>query len=96
MLESAIVTVDGLALQGIRVGLPNAPVLMLVGEQGFLGCGYFDPAVADKVSHALAVVSGVSSFADMLTASVRAVSEKAAELGVRVGMSGADAAALLA
>ncbi|MBT3381930.1 MAG: DUF1805 domain-containing protein [Lentisphaerae bacterium] len=95
MLETAMVKVDGGVLQGIRVGLPNAAVLMLVGEKGFVGCGYFDPAVADKVSHALAVVSGVSSFDDMLSASVKTVSAKAAELGITVGMSGADAATLL-
>ncbi|MBT4820194.1 MAG: DUF1805 domain-containing protein, partial [Lentisphaerae bacterium] len=34
-------------------------------------------------------------FDDMLSASVKTVSAKAAELGITVGMSGADAATLL-
>jgi uncharacterized protein YunC (DUF1805 family) len=95
MLESEIVKVGSGSLLGVRVDLPTAPVLMLVGNNGFLGCGYFKPEVADKVGHALAVVSGVGSFADMLAADVVAVSTDGEALGIRPGMKGAEAAALL-
>jgi uncharacterized protein YunC (DUF1805 family) len=81
---------------GVRVALPGAPVLMLVGAKGFVGCGYFRPEVADRVGHALAVVTGVKSFDDMLAADVKAVSAAAAALGIAPGMSGRAAAALLA
>jgi uncharacterized protein YunC (DUF1805 family) len=90
------VTVGTRTGTGVKVDLPGAPVLMLVGAKGFLGCGYFRTDVADKVGHALAVVSGVKSFDDMLAAEVRAVSAAAAALGITPGMSGRDAAARLA
>ena len=44
--------------------------------------------VADRVGHALAVVSGVKSFDDMLAANVREVSAAAAALGIAPGMTG--------
>lgn len=96
MLQSKTVVVDGAALQGIKVEMPKASVLMLEGSRGFLGCGYFKVEVADKVGHAVAIVTGVSSFEDMLVAKVVAVSAAAALLGITAGMSGADAARRLA
>jgi uncharacterized protein YunC (DUF1805 family) len=96
MLHSEVIDIDGASLLGIRVDMPNAPVLMVVGKKGFVGCGYFNPEVADKVSHALAVVSGVASFDDVLAAEVKAVSSAASDLGVSEGMTGAAAARLLA
>ncbi len=96
MLHSEVIDIDGVSLLGIRVDMPNAPVLMIVGKKGFVGCGYFKPEVADKVSHALAVVSGVASFDDVLSAEVKIASAAAAQLGVTPGMTGAEAARLLA
>lgn len=96
MLTSETVKVGDRSLLGIRVDLPNAPVLMLVGSRGFLGCGYFRADVADKVGHALAVVSGVRTFTDMLAARVAAASAAAAALGIQPGMTGAEAAKILA
>jgi len=96
MLESEIIEVDSKTLLGIKIALHDAPVLMLVGKKGFVGCGYFNVSVADKVSHSLAVVSGVKSFSDMLSAKVQSVSQSAAELGIQIGMSGIDAAKILA
>lgn len=96
MLTSETLTVNGAALLGIRVDLPDAPVLMIVGQKGFVACGYFSTETADKVGHALAVVSGVNSLDDVLAGKVKAVSDKAAELGVSPGMTGAEAAQILA
>jgi uncharacterized protein YunC (DUF1805 family) len=95
MLISENIDIGGKSLLGVRVDLPGAPVLMLVGTKGFIGCGYFRTEVADKVGHALAVVSGVSSFQDILAGKVAAVSAPAAELGVEPGMDGRSAASLL-
>jgi len=96
MLETNIVLVDELSLLGVKIDLPNAPVLMIVGKKGFIGCGYFNIEVADKVAQALAIVSGVSSFDDVLAATIKDVSSTAVELGVTIGMTGANAARLLA
>jgi uncharacterized protein YunC (DUF1805 family) len=96
MLKSEVVKVDGESLLGIEVATPNAPILMLVGHKGLVGCGYFRIEAADKVGHALAVVSGVRSIPDVLAGKVTAVSRLAEQAGVKPGMTGAEAAARLA
>ena len=60
-----------------------------------LGCGYVSLAAAEKFGHALAVVSGVASYDDMLAAKVGAVSTAAAALGVETGMSGREALGMM-
>lgn len=75
---------DTVAVMGVNL-------LVIQGRSGILGCGYLNLATADKLGHALAVVTGVSSYDDMLKAEVKGVSAAAAELGVAVGMTGADA-----
>ena len=53
-------------------------------------------ATADKTGDALAIVSGVKNYDDMLKAEVKAVSAAAAALGVAAGMSGKEALTKLA
>jgi uncharacterized protein YunC (DUF1805 family) len=96
MLEIKPITVGSATLQGVQVNFPNAPLLMLVGSRGAVACGYLKIEVADRFDHALAVVSGVRSFDDVLAAPVKAVSRAAAALGVTSSMTGAEAAAKIA
>ena len=58
--------------------------------------GRITRATADKTGDALAIVSGVKNYDDMLKAEVKAVSAAAAALGVAAGMSGKEALAKLA
>lgn len=67
------------------------PLLIMKGSKGFLACGYINAATADKTDEACAIVTGVSSFEDMKCAAVVAVSNKAQELGVKLGDTGASA-----
>lgn len=69
-------------------------LLLIQGTKGMLGCGYVSLAAAEKFAHPLAIVAGVSTFDDMLSAPVKAVTPAAAALGVTPGMTGR--AALLA
>ena len=85
------VTIDGRSYDAVSFPTAHSVVLMIRGGKGFLGCGYLSVATADKTGDALAIVSGVKTYDDMLTASVKAVSVAAAELGVAVGMSGKEA-----
>jgi uncharacterized protein YunC (DUF1805 family) len=71
----------------------EAPLLIVKGSLGFLGCGYID--TDSCIDEACAIVSGVNTFDDMLKASVKAVSNDATELGIKVGMTGAEALELL-
>ena len=85
------VTIDGRSYDAVSFPTAHSVVLMIRGGKGFLGCGYLSVATADKTGDALAIVSGVKTYDDMLNASVKAVSAAAAELGVAVGMSGKEA-----
>ena len=90
------IVINGRSFTGFAAATPNTKVLLIMGEHGFLGCGYLSVATADKVGDALAVVTGVGCFDDMLTAQVKGVSPAAAALGVRSGMTGREALTLMA
>ena len=86
---------DGRTFQALNVRTTKARLLMIQGEKGFLGCGYFNVETADKLGEAVAIVTGVNSYEDMLAASVIKVSKAAGELGVEVGMTGREALGVL-
>jgi len=89
------ITVNGCPCRAEMVSFPHSRLLFIAAEYGVLGCGYFNVAVADKVGEALAVVTGVSCFEDMLNAVVSAVSRAAADKGVACGMTGREALTVL-
>ena len=61
-------------------------------RQPFSKLGYSQYRLIDE---ACAIVSGVNTHDDMLKASVKAVSKDATKLGIKVGMTGAEAMELL-
>ena len=85
------VQLDGHTLDAVCFATQNTKILVIRAGRGILGCGYVSLETAAKVGDALAVVSGVSCYDDMLAASVKAVSPAAEALGVRPGMTGAEA-----
>jgi uncharacterized protein YunC (DUF1805 family) len=80
---------------GVRVKLPNADFLLILGSKGYIMCGYLNMETAEKKGDAAAMVTGVSSFEDVLAAKIVCVSSKGRVLGVREGMTGKDALAIL-
>ena len=85
------VQVDGNTLDAITFATRNTKILVIRAARGLLGCGYISVDTAAKVGDALAIVSGVANYEDMLRASVKAVSPAAEALGVRPGMTGSEA-----
>ena len=85
------ITVDGRQFNALKIETQSAPILLIQGESGFLGCGWFSIETAESLSEAVAVVRGVQNVADMLEARVAAVSPAAADRGVRAGMTGKQA-----
>ncbi len=83
--------VGGKEFRGDRIDLPKCALLVIQGTKGMLGCGYVSLTAAEKFGDALATVSGVASFGDMLGAEVKGVSAAAVALGVKVGMTGREA-----
>lgn len=94
MVKIEMLEVKGKPVQGISIeepggeGHPN--MLVLLCQKGYIMCGYLNMDTADAVGDAAAVVGG-RNFEDLLTGSIKAVSRKGAQLGIQVGMSGAQA-----
>jgi len=96
MISVTTLRVDGKSFTGLRTDLPDSPPLVLImGEKGFVMCGFLNVESAEKLGVIAAVVSGVKTFDDVLNGQVRAVTSKAKNLGVEVGMKGADALKLM-
>ncbi len=85
------IDLEGHLLEGYAIPTANTGILLIKAKHGFLGCGYFSLATADKVGDAAVIVSGVKNFDDMLAARVKAVSAAAAALGVTTAMTGREA-----
>jgi uncharacterized protein YunC (DUF1805 family) len=96
MISVTTLRVDGKSFMGLRTDLPDSPPLILVtGEKGFVMCGFLNVESAEKLGVTAAVVSGVKTFDDVLNGQVKAVTSKAKNLGIEVGMKGADALKLM-
>jgi uncharacterized protein YunC (DUF1805 family) len=92
MINIQTIKVDGKSCLGMRVDLPDSPpMLLIIAEKGFVMCGLLNMESAEKIGAAAAMVSGVKTFDDVLNAQVKAVTGKAKDFGVEVGMKGADA-----
>jgi len=91
------IKIDDKTVLGLKVELPDSPpLLLMVGEKGFIMCGYLNVEVAERLQVAAAMVSGVKSFQDVLEAEIKAVTSKARELGISLGMKGREALRKLA
>ena len=89
------ITVDSMEFLAGEMDFSGVKILLIKGGKGALGCGYLNLAAAEKFGHALAIVTGVSSWDDMLAAEVKSVSAAAEKLGVVPGISGKEALKLL-
>ena len=90
------VTIDGKTCWYVEFATPKTKLLVIRGEKGILGCGYFNMNVAEKIDEALAIVRGVQSVEDMLEGEVKKASPAAQALGVNPGMTGRQAMQIMA
>ena len=81
--------------EGYTINLGNGKLLVIKAKHGALVCGYINMETAEKLGDAVAMVTGVNSYDDMLNAKVKKVSSAATKLGVCDGMIGSDALAHL-
>jgi len=84
------------AATGLRVELPDSPPLVaIIGNRGFVMCGFLNIEAAEKLNVTAAMVSGVKTFEDVLRAEIKAATSKAKMKGITVGMKGEEAIKLL-
>ena len=89
------IEINGMTFRGNIIEMLQGKLLLIQGQNGMLGCGYFNLAVADKLGSAMAIVSGVACYDDMLNKEVVGVSARAAEMGVVPGMTGREALTIM-
>jgi len=96
MIHTAPLRIDDKTATGLRVDLPDSPPLvMIIGRTGFVMCGFLSVEAAERLNVTAAMVSGVRNFDDVLEAEVKAVTSRADDKGIKVGMKGKDAVKLL-
>jgi uncharacterized protein YunC (DUF1805 family) len=96
MIEVSRLKVDDHTAVGLRVVLPDSPPLVaLIGEKGFIMCGFINMEAAEKLGTTAAMVSGVKTCDDVLSAEVKATTSKAEMMGIKPGMKGDEAVKLL-
>ena len=96
MIEVGSLKVNGRVALSFKVNLPDSPPLLaLIGDKGFVMCGFLNIDAAEKLGVVAATVSGVKTIDDVLTADVKAVTTKAEKMGIRPGLKGLEAIKLL-
>jgi uncharacterized protein YunC (DUF1805 family) len=96
MIHTTPLKINDKTATGLKVDLPDSPPLVIIiGQTGFIMCGFLNMEAAEKLNVAAATVSGVKNFEDVLEAEVKAVTSKAERKGIKVGMKGRDAVKLL-
>jgi uncharacterized protein YunC (DUF1805 family) len=85
------IIVDGKEFEAWRIATESASILLIKAAHGFIGCGYFDIATANKLNEHVGIVSGVKTFDDMLDAKLVRCSNCAETIGLRPGMTGREA-----
>lgn len=92
MINVTQLRIDGKAAVGLKVDLPDSPpLLMVIGQRGFVMCGFLNVDAAEKINVATAMVSRVKTFDDILEAEVKAATSRAQAKGVKPGMKGKEA-----
>lgn len=80
---------------GVEIPLPNAVLVLAIGEKGYIMCGYLNLEAAEKFGDAAAIVSGVKTIDELLDKKIIALTTAAKKLGIKVGMKGRVALAKL-
>lgn len=96
MIEVGSLKVNGRATLSLKVNLPDSPPLLaIMGDRGFVMCGFLNIQAAEKLGVVAAMVSGVKTIDDVLNADVKTVTTKAEKIGIKPGLKGREAVKLL-
>ena len=98
MLSVEQLNVNGTQAEGFMLAAPGGeghPNMIVVNcKKGYRMCGYLNMAAAEKFNDAAVLVGG-ADFDAVLSNQIKGMTPAAAALGVKEGMTGAEAAAVL-
>jgi len=96
MIDVTPLKIDDKVAMGLKVELPDSPpILIIIGQTGFVMCGFLNMDAAEKLNVTATMVSGVRNFDDVLRAEIKAATSKAKIKGIRIEMKGKEAVKLL-
>ena len=93
--DQARITGPGVDADAYCIDLGPARLIFVRTSSGFVGCGFFDLAVFEKLGIPAAKVTGVSTVEDLLRGLVSAATPAAVLLGVTPGVRGEEAVRML-
>ena len=98
MITIDAIQIDGKRSDGLLIQSPGGEghpnMIVIACRKGYLMCGYLNIDAAEKFGDAAVLVGG-ADFDAVLLNPIKGMTSKAAEAGVKDGMTGAEAAALL-
>lgn len=74
-------------INAFLIRLHTKNLIMLVGNNGYIMCGYLNLKVANKFRDVAVKVTGVSTINDVIKAKVHSCSNEAKRLGIKKGQS---------
>ncbi|MHB1492358.1 MAG: YunC family protein [Thermoplasmataceae archaeon] len=86
MVETREVTIEGKTFTYLKMDMEKAPLVIIKGNKGYVMCGYLNMETADKLGDIAVRVKGVKDADTILSSKVEAVSVRAKEIGIDVGM----------
>jgi uncharacterized protein YunC (DUF1805 family) len=89
-MNKKIIELDKGQVEGFRIDLDNAPLILVKAKRGYVMCGYLNINAANKLGDIAGRVTGVKSFEDVLNAEIVEISDNAKKIGLTVGMKGKD------
>lgn len=78
----------------MRLGKKN--LIVIKARRGYVMCGYLDLKVAERFQEVAVKITGVSSIAEALEASVHSCTQAARKLGIRAGQPLSEVLTMLA
>jgi uncharacterized protein YunC (DUF1805 family) len=87
MLTQKNIRLKNKDITGIEIKLPKANLVLVVGSQGYICCGYLNLETAERLKDAACVVTGVKTVEDLLKAKIADLTSQAEALGVKKGMT---------
>ena len=90
-MRKKAIRIKGKSAIGYEINLPQANLVLVAAEKGFVCCGYLDLQTAEKLEDAAAIVRGVKTIEELLSAKITGATPRAAAMGIKTGMSGQQA-----
>ncbi len=93
------VKIDGKTAEGFVIPIGKVNLVFVKTDKGLIGCGAFDVNGLEKFAYPAAKVkpsgNSVADINDLLNGTIAAVNPSGEKIGIKVGMSGRDAAKLI-